>query len=161
MLSKGHCRIVKRPPGNESISFCFIAVHTRQLLIACQKKKSNSIWISSVLPFCYRWFTNQTMQQRPSAPAFKLGTGGKRSCAICCLLLKKKTVQKKKAEGRRTKQRRTYTQEISNSSSRTSACYASCCIRSNVALLCRAVPTIADGSSRWWARAALLAHLFT
>ena len=39
MLSKEHYKIVKRPPGNESISFCCIAVHTRQLLIACQKKK--------------------------------------------------------------------------------------------------------------------------
>ena len=32
MLSKGHCKIVKRPPGNESISFCFIVVHTYQAI---------------------------------------------------------------------------------------------------------------------------------
>ena len=40
MLSKGQkiCKIVKRPPGNESISFCFIVVHTRQFLKACQKR---------------------------------------------------------------------------------------------------------------------------
>jgi len=45
VLTKGHCRIVKRPPGNESISFCFIAVHTGPFFDSLPEKKSISIRI--------------------------------------------------------------------------------------------------------------------